>query len=335
MQMMNLNQQESQEPSQILNMFAPTSPFGNYIYQVPNQNQSQSDQFNFNLFQDQNPQNQIFNPIQVPNGENQNKIELEQNKFDQNIINEENGNEKTIPNIQNENIINTVEQKTKLENKFSFWYRISDDIIQYQSPKQALDEKIYETQVKKIHEFDTVEDFWGIFQHLRKPDSCKPGIEFMMFKEPIKPMWEDEFNKNGGRISLKLRKKYTTIIWEEMIFALISGIIPNDMKNEINGIVVSSRKEFNTLQIWFKTYDEKINSELGQCIRDLLVIPPEVNLEIRPFNKSKKENFQEKEGNTKFNNSKGYNNYNKGYNDYKDKNSHKKYKHYNNYNKNK
>ena len=100
MQMMNLNQQESQEPSQILNMFAPTSPFGNYIYQVPNQNQSQSDQFNFNLFQDQNPQNQIFNPIQVPNGENQNKIELEQNKFDQNIINEENGNEKTIPNIQ-------------------------------------------------------------------------------------------------------------------------------------------------------------------------------------------------------------------------------------------
>ena len=150
MQMMNLNQQESQEPSQILNMFAPTSPFGNYIYQVPNQNQSQSDQFNFNLFQDQNPQNQIFNPIQVPNGENQNKIELEQNKFDQNIINEENGNEKTIPNIQNENIINTVEQKTKLENKFSFWYRISDDIIQFNRQSKLSTKKFTKLKLKKF-----------------------------------------------------------------------------------------------------------------------------------------------------------------------------------------
>ena len=31
----------------------------------------------------------------------------------------------------------------------------------------------------------------------------------MMFKEPIKPMWEDENNKNGGKISIKLRKEYT------------------------------------------------------------------------------------------------------------------------------
>ena len=79
---------------------------------------------------------------------------------------------------------------------------LSDDIVQYQAPKLALDKKIYETQVKKIHEFDTEEDFWGIFQNLRKPDSCKPGIEFMMFKEPIKPMWEDKFNKNGEKYLL-------------------------------------------------------------------------------------------------------------------------------------
>ena len=60
-------------------------------------------------------------------------------------------------------------------------------------------------------------------------------------------MWEDENNKNGDKISIKLRKDYTTIIWEEMIFSLISVVLPKEIKDELNGIVVSSRKEFNIL----------------------------------------------------------------------------------------
>ena len=173
--------------------------------------------------------------------------------------------------------------KTKLWSKFAFWFRISEEILRNKLPKQTLDSIEYESQVKKIAEFETIEDFWAIFQHLRKPDSCKQGIEFQLFKVPIKPMWEDEANKNGGRLTLKLRKKYTTIIWEEMILAFIGGILPDRMKEEINGIVFISKKEFNTLQIWFKTYEKKINAELEQCIRDLIQIPIEVPLDKKPF----------------------------------------------------
>ena len=53
--------------------------------------------------------------------------------------------------------------------------------------------------------------------------------------------------KNGDKISIKLRKDYTTIIWEEMMFSLISVVLPKEIKDELNGIVVSSRKEFNIL----------------------------------------------------------------------------------------
>ena len=122
-----------------------------------------------------------------------------------------------------------------------------------------------------------------------KPDSCKPRIEFQMFKNPIMPMWEDEHNKNGGKISIKLRKDYTTIIWEEMIFALISGVLPKEIKEQINGIVVSSRKEFNVLQIWFRNYNSNITADIEQCIRDLLQIPNEVDLEIKQFFRPKKD----------------------------------------------
>jgi len=329
---------ETQSQSNYFNAFQASNQFQQNQPLPQNQNQ----QINSNMpnipFQEQNIQSNPFQSLPQLNA-NQNQSQNLSNDSNKNKINNNTINNNSINNINNSNNNNNNNRlsseitKTKLENKFSFWYRISDDIAQYQAPKQALDKKIYETQVKKIHEFDTVEDFWGIFQHLRKPDSCKPGIEFMMFKEPIKPMWEDEYNKNGGKISIKLRKDYTTIIWEEMIFALIGGILPQEMKDEINGIVVTSRKEFNTLQIWFKTFEEKINKDLEQCIRDLLVIPKEVNLEIRQFNKK-----NEKKSGGYYNNNKSYNNYYDdgydGYEDYKEeKNQYKKNKHH--YNKNK
>jgi hypothetical protein len=43
--------------------------------------------------------------------------------------------------------------KTKLERKFAFWYRISDDALLH---SKTLDKKEYETQVKKIADFETV-----------------------------------------------------------------------------------------------------------------------------------------------------------------------------------
>lgn len=178
-------------------------------------------------------------------------------------------------------------QKTKIEQKFAFWYRIADDSLL--QPKHRLEQNEYETQVKKIAEFETIEDFWAIFQHLRKPDSCKPGIEFQLFKDPVKPMWEDENNKQGGKINIKLRKDYTTIIWEEMIFALIGGVLPQGVKENVNGVVVSSREEYNVLQIWFKNYTTNLVTELEQCIRDLLQIPEEVTLNTKPFLRSAKD----------------------------------------------
>lgn len=238
---------------------------------------------------------------------------------------------KDPPNIDNNN-----SSKTKLENKFAFWFRISEEILKNQLPNKAINSNEYESQVKKIGEFDTIEDFWAIFQHLRKPDSCNPGIEFQLFKVPIKPMWEDEYNKNGGKISLKLRKQYTTIIWEEMILAIIGNVLPKKINDEINGIVFSSKKEFNTLQVWYKTFNKEINAELEQCIRDLIQIPDEVPLEAKPFfqtykkeyNISKRNFNKEENSNYEKHDKYGYQN-NSGYN-----NNYKKNKAYN-YHKNK
>ena len=176
------------------------------------------------------------------------------------------------PNIENKSPHIDKSQKTKLSNKYVFWFRISEDILKTQFPKQALDTSEYESQVKKIAEFDTIEDFWAVYQHIKKPDNCKQGIEIQLFKENIKPMWEDELNKG-----------YTTIIWEELILGIIGNILPKEINEGINGIVFSSKKESNILQIWFKDYNKNYYAELEQCIRDLIQIPNEVPIDIKKF----------------------------------------------------
>ena len=191
--------------------------------------------------------------------------------------------ENSIEEKPNISLSNDNRQKTKLSNKYIFWFRISDDIIKNQFQKQAINSTEYENQVKKIGEFDTIEDFWSLFQHIKKPDNCKQGIEIQMFKDPIKPMWEDEYNKKGGKLSLKLNKGYTTIIWEELILGIIGNILPAEINEGINGIVFSSKKEANILQIWFKDYNKNYYAELEQCIRDLIQIPNEVPIDIKKF----------------------------------------------------
>ena len=317
---------------------------------LPNMNNMTNitfDNLNINLANQNQPQNMnLMNNINMP----QKNLNMNGNKTS--YINnvqpekEEEDEKEESPQKQNQNLNmnnstpvpkNNMKEETqevppkKLENKFSFLYRI-DENVQYPAQKTVMEKEKYESQVKKIADFDTIEEFWGIFQHLRKPDSCRPGIEYFMFKEPIKPMWEDENNKNGGRFSIKLKHGYTTIIWEEMIFALIGGILPKEMKDEINGIVVTSRKEFNTLQIWFKTYEEKIIKDLEQCIRELLVIPSEVNLDTKPFNKKEYGNNNKNNINNNNNNKSGGFQYNRGYN-----NNNNNYggNYYNNHRKNK
>ena len=297
----------------------------------PQNQKNQSQNFNMNNI---NINNNIENNL------SQQEEEDEISNQDQRINNNDDNNNRpaSIPETKEES---SETFRKKLENKFSFLYRIDDTNTQYSTQKQVMEKEKYESQVKKIAEFDTIDEFWAIFQHLRKPDSCRPGIEYFMFKEPIKPMWEDENNKNGGRFSIKLKHGYSTIIWEEMIFALIGNIFPKEIRDEINGIVITSKKEFNTLQIWFKTFEEKNVKDLEQAIRDLLVIPNEVSLDTKQFSKveygNNNKNINSNNNNNNksggYYNSRGYgnnrnNNYGEGnhYKDHRKNNKHQNYK---------
>jgi len=45
----------------------------------------------------------------------------------------------------------------------------------------------------------TVEDFWGVFNHIERVSKLQSGFDFSFFKRGIKPMWEDNANRQGGK----------------------------------------------------------------------------------------------------------------------------------------
>jgi hypothetical protein len=49
---------------------------------------------------------------------------------------------------------------------------------------------------------------------LKEPEILHNGVEFQLFKYNIKPLWEDESNPKGGKISIKLKKENSSLVWE-------------------------------------------------------------------------------------------------------------------------
>ena len=101
-------------------------------------------------------------------------------------------------------------------------------------------------------ELSKVENFFD-YQHIKeifKQDHYQNGMFFYM-KENIFPNWEDPDNRSGGCISFKVPSRDIIEEWNDLLLRCISNNILNENNNEINGISISPKKEFNIIKIWF------------------------------------------------------------------------------------
>ena len=132
---------------------------------------------------------------------------------------------------------------TNLGNKWSFYLHLHDN------PDWSIKSYI------KMIEFDNVEDAILLNDEINY-DLIKKSLMFLM-KDDVKPMWEDDNNKNGGCFSFKIANKDIEVIWKELYYRLIGQSLTTDncYYNKINGITLSPKKKFCILKIWMKDCD--------------------------------------------------------------------------------
>lgn len=119
--------------------------------------------------------------------------------------------------------------KHPLHNQWTLWYLEHDR------------HKSWEDMQNKITAFDTVEDFWSLYNHIRVASEIGPGNDYSLFKRNIRPMWEDETNKRGGRwlISLQRNRRHVDQLWLDIVLCLIGEAFENS--DDICGAVVNIR----------------------------------------------------------------------------------------------
>lgn len=78
-------------------------------------------------------------------------------------------------------------------------------------------------------------------------------LDYHLFKNNIKPAWEDDANKDGGKWMVRLKKGLASYYWEELIFSLIGEQF--DVGNEICGAVISMRNQEDVISVWNRTAD--------------------------------------------------------------------------------
>ena len=118
----------------------------------------------------------------------------------------------------------------------------------------------YEDCIMKIAKVYTVEEFWAVFTRLARLDYLQTGRSVMFFRDDIRPMWEDEGNRDGGTFEFRFQSGNGPAGWEKLLLSLIGEQIDTD----IIGVVGSHKLGEDWIVVWNRTSkDEQLKSKLA------------------------------------------------------------------------
>ncbi|KLO20219.1 eukaryotic translation initiation factor 4E class I [Schizopora paradoxa] len=128
-----------------------------------------------------------------------------------------------------------------------------------QTPGAAAAAQGWMEDIKQVITFDSVEEFWGLYNNIVPPSQLPQRANYYLFKEGIIPAWEDEANKNGGKWSIQLpREKNRGNVDKWWLNTMLDAIgeqfdphfeepAPHSL---VTGVIVSTRPQFYRISVW-------------------------------------------------------------------------------------
>ncbi|KAI5202501.1 eukaryotic translation initiation factor 4E [Aureobasidium subglaciale] len=114
--------------------------------------------------------------------------------------------------------------------------------------------------LKEVISFNSVEEFWGIYNNITPSSELAPKSDYHLFKQGVRPEWEDPQNKHGGRWSYTFKQRQANDdIWLHVLLAAIGEQLEDDNDNEVMGVVINIRKAFYRVGLWTRSAGTKAN----------------------------------------------------------------------------
>ncbi|KAJ3071160.1 hypothetical protein HDU98_005736 [Podochytrium sp. JEL0797] len=144
--------------------------------------------------------------------------------------------------------------KHKLNRQWTLWF---------DSQQKRATQSNWHDSLKNLITFDTVEDFWGVYNNVIKASSLSAGSNFHLFQAGIQPMWEDPQNEKGGKWVAQVAKSKNAEmdnLWLQTVLSVIGECFED--ADEVLGCVVSVRRNGNRLAVWTKSFNDG-----DKCVR--------------------------------------------------------------------
>jgi translation initiation factor 4E len=80
--------------------------------------------------------------------------------------------------------------------------------------------------------------------------------DYHLFKQGVRPEWEDLQNKHGGKWAFQFKDKRATPIdeiWLQVMLAAVGETLEGEDSDEIMGVVVNVRKGFYRIGLWTRS----------------------------------------------------------------------------------
>ncbi|KAI0391266.1 translation initiation factor eIF4e [Xylariaceae sp. FL0594] len=142
----------------------------------------------------------------------------------------------------------------------------------------------YDKTLHPMMSVKTVEEFWLAYFHLKRPSLLPTVSDYHLFKEGVRPIWEDEENKHGGKWILRLKKGVADRYYEDLIIACVGDQF-GDESDEICGIVLSMRNGEDVLSIWTRNTGQKV-LKIRETMRRILKCPTDTRIEWKSHDAS-------------------------------------------------
>eukprot|EP00123_Amoebidium_parasiticum_P001181 comp12230_c0_seq1/m.7013 comp12230_c0_seq1/g.7013 ORF comp12230_c0_seq1/g.7013 comp12230_c0_seq1/m.7013 type:complete len:233 (-) comp12230_c0_seq1:188-886(-) len=172
--------------------------------------------------------------------------------------------------------------KHPLEHGWTLWF---DSVNKKQNAEN------WGENLKQVYTFRFVEDFWGVYNSIIKPSQLQLGSNFHMFKEGVRPAWEDPANTNGGKWLLQLpmvKKEDLDAAWQNVVLGMIGEAWSDLDPNEICGAVCSPRRTNNRIALWTRTGSDKAMQEaIGRRMKQLLNLTPQQTITYQQHNETR------------------------------------------------
>lgn len=153
-----------------------------------------------------------------------------------------------------------------LESDWTIWFDSN------KRPAKGGGLKSWESKLREVGHFNNVEYFWRYYNHLEKPSNLEMSSNYHFFRTGIKPMWEDEANKGGGKWTVRMQpkdKQHLDTFWLNLVLAMIGEVL--DQTEDICGAVFSRRKGGDRISVWTADRtDEEGIIKLGRQLKEVL-----------------------------------------------------------------